>query len=201
MEKRAKFISKVYSLNQEFFFASAETRLRLCHLYNTAFFGSNCWKFSSPEVEKFGKTWNVNNRIMFNLPRETHSWVVEELTGGKHFIQMIYSRFVKYLSVIKNNKKPVLKALYSTVNSDVRTTTGANIRKILLHSRMDPRVVPQSRFSDWRVYAPSDSWSVPLLVSLLQLRSEAWVVNFDEEEEEYLGEEDIEFMIEAVCTG
>ena len=126
---------------------------------------------------------------------------MEELTGGKHFIQMIYSRFVKYLSVIKNNKKSVLRTLYSIAANDVRTTTGANIRKILLHTGMDPRVVPQSRFSDWRVYAPSDSWSVPLLVSLLQLRSEAWEVNFDIEEEEYLGEEDIEFMIKAVCTG
>ena len=66
---------------------------------------------------------------------------------------------------------------------------------------MDPRVVPQSRFSDWRVYPPSDSWSVPLLASLLQLRSDAWVVNYDIEDEDYLGEEEIEFMIEAVCTG
>ena len=201
MEKRAKFISKVYSLNQEFFFASAETRLRLCPIYNTAFFGSNCWKFSSAEVEKFGKTWNVNNRIMFNLPRETHSWIVEELTGGKHFIQMIYSRFVKYLSVIKNNKKSILRTLYNISANDVRTTTGGNIRKILLHTGMDPRVEPQSSFSNWRVYTPSDSWSVPLLASLLQLRSEAWVVNFDIEEEELLGEDDVEFMIEAVCTG
>ena len=44
---------------------------------------------------------------------------------------------------------------------------------------MDPRVVPHSRFSDWRVYTPSNSWLVPLLVSPLQLRSEARVVNFD----------------------
>ena len=66
---------------------------------------------------------------------------------------------------------------------------------------MDPRVEPQSSFSNWRVYAPSDSWSVPLLASLLQLRSEEWIVNFDIEEEELLVEDDIEFMIKAVCTG
>ena len=138
---------------------------------------------------------------MFNLPRETQSWVVEELTGGKHFIQMIYSRFVKYLSVIKNNKKSILRTLYNISANDVRTTTGGNIRKILLHTGMDPRVEPQSSFSNWRVYTPSDSWSVPLLASLLQLRSEEWIVNFDIEEEELLGEDDIEFMIEVVCIG
>lgn len=66
---------------------------------------------------------------------------------------------------------------------------------------MDPRVEPQSSFSNWRVYTPSDSWSVPLLASLLQLRSEAWIDNFDIEKEEFLWEDDIELMIEAVCTG
>ena len=126
---------------------------------------------------------------------------MEALTGGRHFIQMIYSRFVKCLSVIKNNKKSILRTLYNIYANDVRTTTGGNIRKILLYTGMDPRVEPQSSFSNWRVYTPSDSWSVPLLASLLQLRSEAWVVNFDIEEEELLGEDDVEFMIEAVCTG
>ena len=40
-----------------------------------------------------------------------------------------------------------------------------------------------------------------MIVSFLQLRSEAWVGNYDLEEEEYLGDEDVEFMIEAVFTG
>ena len=48
---------------------------------------------------------------------------------------------------------------------------------------MDPRVKPQSD---------------PLLASLLQLRSEAWIDNFDIEKEKLLGEDDIKFMIEAV---
>ena len=51
---------------------------------------------------------------------------------------------------------------------------------------MDPRVKPQSD---------------PLLASLLQLRSEAWIDNFDIEKEKRLGEDDIKFMIEAVCMG
>ena len=68
------------------------------------------------------------------MPRDTLSWIVEELIGGKHFIQMIYSRFVKYLSVIKNNKRLAIRTLYN----NVKVLTGANIRKILLHKGMDP---------------------------------------------------------------
>ena len=99
LEKRAGFISTVYNLNQEFAFATSESKLKLCRLYNTAFYGSNCWNFSSAEIARFAKTWNVNMRMILDLPRETHCWTVEELSGGKHFLQMIYSRFVKYLTM------------------------------------------------------------------------------------------------------
>ena len=186
MEKRASFISTVYNLNQEFVFATPETRLKLCRLYNTAFYGSNCWDFSSAEVARFAKTWNVNIRIMFNLPRETHCWIVEELSGGKHFLQMIFSRFIKYISALKNNTRPAIRELYSISANDVRTTTGGNVRRILLQSGMDPRSVPKQMFANWRVYDAVDTWTVPLVHSLLLLKSDTWEVNFDLEEEEGL---------------
>ena len=201
LQKRASYISTVYSLNQEFSFATPETKLRLNRVYNTAFYGSNCWEFNSSEVDRFAKTWNVNLRIMFDLPRETHCWIVEELSGGKHFLQMIYSRFTKYLSVLKKNKRSIIRTLYSIAANDVRTLTGSNVRKIFLDTALDPRYVPGSRFADWRVYTAADTWSVPLLSSLLELRSDTWEVNFDVEDQECLEDPEINFMIVAVCTG
>ena len=124
-----------------------------------------------------------------------------EISGGKHFLQMIYSRFSKYISVLKKNKRLSIRTLYSISANDVRTTTGSNVRKILLKSGIDPRCVPKQKFSDWRVYSAVDTWTVPLLSSLLELRSDAWEVNFDVEAGECLEDEEINFMIEAVCTG
>jgi hypothetical protein len=170
MEKRGSFISTVYSLNQEFAFATPEVRMKMCRLYNTSFYGSNCWELSSNQVEMFCKTCNVNLRILFDLPRETHCWVVEALSGGKHFRQMIYSRFTKYLSVLKKNKRQVIRTLYSLVIEDVKTLTGSNVRKVLLDTGLDPRTVSKHQLSDWTVYDPADSWTVPLLISLLELR-------------------------------
>ena len=202
MEKRASFISRQYNLNQEFSFAKPEVKLKMSRLYNTAFYGSNCWEFGSEQFEKFSKSWNVNLRILFDLPRETHCWIVEELSGGKHFLQMIYSRFRKYLTVLKLNKRPFIRTLYDIVSGDARSPTGSNVRKVLLDSGLDPRVVSKHKFSSWRVYPPADGWTVPLLTSLLELRSENWQVNFDMEEEmEPLEDVDINFMIDAVCTG
>ena len=202
LKKRASFISTVYSLNQEFLFASPEVRLQMLRLYNTTFFGSNCWEFSSKQVSSFSKSWNVNLRILFDLPREAHSWVVEALSGGRHFLQMIYSRFVKYLKVLRNNKKPGIRSLYNTVASDAKTLTGANVRKVLLDTGRDPRCMAKHELRDWTVYQPADTWTVPLLVSLLELRQENWEVNFDiEEEMDSLEDKEVNFMIEAVCSG
>ena len=114
---------------------------------------------------------------------------------------MIYSRFVNYISMIRKNERPVIRALYSISANDVRTTTGCNIRKIQLHTGLDPMDISKKGLSGWRVYTPIDSWTVPLLSSLLQLRSDAWVVNFDPEQDEVLGDADIQFMIESICTG
>ena len=56
--------------------------------------------------------------------------------------------------------------------------------------------------STWRVHPSVDSWTVPLLSSLLELRAENWQVMFDvEEEEDTLADQEIEFIITAVCTG
>ena len=62
---------------------------------------------------------------------------------------------MKYLKTIKNNKKPFLRSLYRIVASDVKTVTGANIRKILLDTNLDPRMAPKSSLGNWAVYEPS----------------------------------------------
>ena len=115
---------------------------------------------------------------------------------------MIYSRFAKYITVLKQNKRPVIRTLYGIVSGDARSPTGSNVRKVLSSSGLDPRLEPKHKFSSWRVYQPADSWTVPLLTSLLELRSENWQVNFvTEEEMEPLEDDEIDFMVNAVCTG
>ena len=98
---------------------------------------------------------------------------MEELSGGKHFLQMIYSRFTKYLSVLKLNKRAFIGTLYGIASGDVRSPTGSNVRKIFLNSGLDPRKESKHKFSDWRAYPPADSWTVPLLTSLMELRAES----------------------------
>ena len=81
---------------------------------------------------------------------------MEELSIGKHFLQMMYSRLTKYLAVLKNNKRAVIRTLYSIADSDVRTVTGSNVKKIILDSGLDPRQVHAEDFANWRVYTVAD---------------------------------------------
>ena len=139
----------------------------MLRLYNTAFYGSNTWKFCSEEVRKFGKTWNINLRIMFNLPWNTHCWIVEELSDGRHFHQMLFSRFLKFVRSVAMNKRVEVRALYAICKDDIRSTTGSNIRTILQQTGADPRQLNVHLLRDWRVYEPADTWTVPLLMNLL----------------------------------
>ena len=82
--KRAKFISKVHSLNQEFHFADPQTILKLYDIYVCDFYGSNLWDFNSADVQRLLNSWNVSIRILFNLPRNTHRYSIETVSGVPH---------------------------------------------------------------------------------------------------------------------
>ena len=112
----------------------------------------------------------------------------------------IFSRFIKYLSALKNNRRPAIRELYHVSVGDVRTTTGGNVRRILLQSGMDPRSVSKQMFGNWRVYDALDTWTVPLVHSLLTLKSDTWEVNFYLDEEEGLQDADIDFILDSICT-
>ena len=127
--------------------------------------------------------------------------LLEERSGGRHFLQMIFSRFCNYVKLIRNNKKPFIRTLYTIVKEDVNTTTGSNIRTVLNTTGVDLRYRNSKLLlSNWKLHPKEDDWTVPLLTSLIELRADKWEVHFDDEDES-LQEDEINFMIEAVCIG
>ena len=201
LQKRASFIQTCYNLNQEFSFATEEVRLKMLRLYNTALYGSNTWKFNSEEVQKFGKTWNINLRILFDLPFDTHCWIMEELSDGRHLLQMLFSRFLKFVKSVAMNKRVEVRVLYNICKDDIRSMTGSNIRTVLLQTEVDPRLLQVHLLRDWRVYRSADNWTVSLLQNLMRIRGEEWEVHFDDETSWASQDDDVEHMIQAICNG
>ena len=53
----------------------------------------------------------------------------------------------------------------------------------------------------WRVYPLQDTWTIPLLRNLMEVRADNWEIVYDDESDEVAEEEDIDFMIAAICAG
>ena len=130
--KRAAYISKNNDIIQEFHFAHPSTTAQLNRIQNSHFYGSVLWNLSSREVEQLEKTWNISVRRMFNLPRETHCYLIEPISGQDHAKTIMARRFLSFIQTIRSSKKQALKDLLRIVEFDTRSVTGRNLRTILL---------------------------------------------------------------------
>ena len=83
------------------------------------------------------------------------------------------------------------------------SVTGANLSHIAIETNKDfiPGITKRIDLTDYMVYQlpEGEEWRIPLLLSLMQLRNDNWVVTFDEEETS-LEADDIQTMINTVCT-
>ena len=168
LEKRARFIDRNSELNQEFYFAHPRTKFKMNNIFNTHFSGSPLWDLFGPEAEKFEKSWNISVRTMFDLPRETHCYFIESISEHVHLKSILVKRFLKFVEQLKKSEKIALKEVLKIVKNDCQSTTGSNLRRIMLLLEKDSLNEVSSRDADELVYA-----SVP--------EEENWRINFVQE--------------------
>ena len=132
MEKRALYINRVNELNQEFHYAHPLTKVKINNIFNTHFYGSQLWDLFSVEAIRLEKTWNISQRIMLGIPRNTHRFFIEPLTEIQHIKFSLLKRFVNFVNSIESSKKSVMRNMLKIVKQDCRTTTGRNLRKLML---------------------------------------------------------------------
>ena len=71
---------------------------------------------------------------MFDLPYATHRHLIEPITGHSHVRLTLASRFLGFMDQIKKSQTIIPKMLLSHIQCDVRSTTGYNLRKIMLQT-------------------------------------------------------------------
>ena len=83
------------------------------------------------------------------------------------------------------------------------SVTGSNIRKILNETGVlvVPGKTTKQALNNFEVYSvPSgEEWRIPLLSSLIEMKEKRWVIQFDEEDNDILGDEAIDMMIDRAC--
>ena len=131
MEKRATYINKVNELTQEFYFAHPMRKIRINNIFNSHFYGSALWDLFGIEAIRLEKSWNVSQRIMLGIPRNSHRYFIEPLSETKHITFSLFKRYIKFVDSIESFSKSVLRKMLFIVRRDCRSNTGQNLRKLM----------------------------------------------------------------------
>ena len=156
-------------------------------------------------MDKLFNSYSVSTRKIWDLPRETHRYLVDHL-AGRHIKTTIMANQLSFYRRLENNQKQAVRNLFSLASEDMRTTTGYNI-EILSRQCLDLGLMsPEKRVTSvdsrtfgkihqFAVTPQEEDYRVGVLSDLLSLRTQyAYMVDDQFEIEE------IDKMIEEVCT-
>ena len=110
---------------------------------------------------------------MADLPLATHRNLLEPLYDQQHMSITLMRNFLNFISSIKKSSKPVLRQLYSIAKADVRTTTGSNLRNILLKTNLSnvdelcPSAVSNIQYKE---ISDMDRWRIPIIRQLIDIK-------------------------------
>ena len=194
--KRARFIGKVNSLNQEFYFSSPTVRRKLYNLYCCSFYGSNLWNLYNRQCDKLYISFNVSIRICFNIPRASHRYLIQDLIDYPHPKIMMCSRFVKFHKTISDCKKMSIRTIAKITFIDEKTVYKQNLIRIARECNTTIENLSPSLVKSEMEYFPipeSEAWRVPMMQNLLAIRAtELQLENYDNRE--------VMEMLHNVCT-
>ena len=134
---------------------------------------------------------------MADLPYATHRYLIEPVSGQQHMSTTVMRNFLQFISKVRQSPKPVLRQMYSIAKDDVRTTTGSNLRNILLLTNLTsvdelrPSTVAQIKYKE---ISSINKWRVPLIKELIDMKygdlspPENWTI------------EELEEILDYACT-
>ena len=173
MEKRAAYISRNNEINQEFGFAHPSSKVKINNIFNTSFYGSVLWNLFMKEAERIEKTWNISQRVMLRLNFKAHRYFIKPLGGTKHIILSLYKRLIRFVQKFESSKKDALRTLLHGVKHDCRSTTGENLRKIMLmvNRHVDEIQVHHLDQMHYKTIPDEDLWRIGIVKELIDVKS------------------------------
>ena len=194
--KRANFINKNIELNQEFSFSHPLTKVKMNLIFNFHFTGSPLWDLFSREAIMLENSWNTAVRVMFDLPVETHRYIIEPISQTKHLTIVLLEIFLSFLEQIHKSKKNVPKQLLSFIKNDARSTTGSNLRKILLLTKkntIDELSKDDATALHYHEVDPKDAWKINMIKEITD-------VKFNQLEVQNFTNDELEEIMSFLCT-
>ena len=126
-----------------------------------------------------------------DFPWETHRGLIEPISKSKHIKRIFIKNFIQFITNIKKSAKPLLSTLLRAIKYDTRSTTGRNLRGIMLLSNktsIDDITVDDGDHFPYCPRPEEDKWKIEMLTQLMEERDRG-----------YLEEEDLEW-VDYLCT-
>ena len=130
--KRAAYIGETTELLGIFKHANPLQKLSAIQTYACSFYGSNLWDLYGPAANKVYKAWQVSIRDAWGLPRQTRTYLVDNLLSGtlSNVRQLILRRYVKFVNNLFNSKNPVISTLAFWATRTLQSTTGKMLQTL-----------------------------------------------------------------------
>ena len=145
--------------------------MKLVSVYLSSFYGSNLWDLNGPGSQRLYATWNIMVRMTFNIPRESHRYLIQPISGQKHLKVQLLKRFKSFVKILKGSNKPHLRYLAQLQENDMRSTYGRNCRNLCSDANVNtPEEVNIENIS-YVDLPQEESWRVPFLKELLEVKA------------------------------
>ena len=141
-------------------------------------------------------TWNVSMRLMLDIPRETHRYLIEPLSRTTHIKTIFINRFLRFLEQIRKSSKCASKHLLDSILHDARSTTGSNLRNILLKSDKARIVdlIPEDAYQvKYHQITTNEKWRLPFIQNIIETKNDQMMIM-------NITNDELDDMLDVLCT-
>ena len=100
---------------------------------------SMLWNLKSNYAEKYFKAWNIQSRLAWDVPFDTHTYLVEGYLceGFISLRNQVLGRYSKFLTKLFSSPSKEIVFLVNLVYQDARSVTCSNIRYISMKTNVN----------------------------------------------------------------
>ena len=165
-------------------------------IYACSFYGSSLWNVNSREVNRLFTSWNIAVRILFDVPRETHRYLIESISDTLHVKTLICSRFVSFYDSLNCSNRHSLRLLTNLCKSDHRMVLCQNLTSIARDCKSNIGDLSKTlvkRSLTFCEIPDIEKWRVPILKELLEVKNN--VLSIDD-----FVDDEINDLINILCV-
>ena len=201
-EKTAAFITKSLEVREQFSFAHPMEVLRAVKIYCCDHYGSMLWDLQGDLANKYFNTWKTCIKLAWEVPRATHSYFLDYLSGGLVTVRRdVIARYAGFYKSLLTSPCREVNILARMVAKDIRTTTARNLALLEKTTGGQTWSAPAGKIREELAKREPDvtrvdAWRIPYLGRLLEERDTLSYMG----EEHHEQVERVQELIDSLCS-